>query len=57
MYTVTFCGPGGCGDEQNERKTYIKGDKHCNVVSATELQVCPADNRSTYKKYSDEMFP
>jgi hypothetical protein len=25
MYTVTFCGPGGCADEQGKRKTFITG--------------------------------
>jgi len=57
MYTVTFCGPGGCGDEQNERETYIKGDKRYSVVSATILQVGSSENRSTYKKCSDKMLP
>ena len=54
---MTFCGPGGCGDEQNERKTYINGDKHYNIISKTELQVGPAENRSTYKKCSEGLLP
>lgn len=57
MYTVTFCGPGGCGDDQEERRTYIVGDQHYNIVSETELQVGPPGNRSTYKKCSDGMLP
>lgn len=57
MYTVTFCGPGGCGDETNERKTFINGDKQYNIVSATELQVGKAENRTTYKKCSDKTSP
>lgn len=57
MYTVTFCGPGGCGDEQNERETYITGDKQYHVVNANELQVGPSDNRSTYIKCSEKMLP
>lgn len=57
MYTVTFCGPGGCGDEQNERKTFITGDTHYHVVSSTELQVGRPDDRSTYVKCSDKMLP
>jgi hypothetical protein len=57
MYTVTFCGPGGCGDEQNERKTYIKGDKRYHIVSKTELQVGPSESRSNYKKCSEGMLP
>jgi hypothetical protein len=57
MYTVTFCGPGGCGDESKERQTYITGDIGYNVVSATELQIGPAESRSTYKKCTDKMLP
>ena len=57
MYTVTFCGPGGCGDEQNERKTFIKGDKRYNIVSATVLQTGGPENQSTYKRCSDKMLP
>ena len=57
MYTVTFCGPGGCGDETNERETFIKGDKRYNIVSATELQVGSAQSQSTYKKCSESMLP
>jgi hypothetical protein len=57
MYTVTFCGPGGCGDETNERKTFIKGDKQYSIVSGTELQVGKSENRTTYKKCSNKMLP
>ena len=57
MYTVTFCGPGGCGDEQEERKTFITGDRHYTLTTAGELQVGPEGNRSTYRKCSDRMLP
>ena len=57
MYTVTFCGPGGCGDEQNPRKTFIKGDKRYQVVSASELLVGREGNKSTYRKCSERMLP
>ncbi len=57
MYTVTFCWPGGCGDEQNERKTFINGDKRYNIVSATALQMGAQENRSTCMKCSDKMLP
>jgi len=57
MYTVTFCGPGGCGDEEVERKTFIKGDKRYNIVSATELQVGTSENRTRYKRCSKKMLP
>lgn len=57
MYTITFCGPGGCGNEENLRKTFIKGDKRYLIVSATELQVGSEGKRSTYLKCSDKMLP
>jgi len=57
MYTVTFCGPGGCGNEQEERKTFITGDKHYTVLSDGELQVGPNGSASTYKKCSAGMLP
>jgi hypothetical protein len=57
MYTVTFCGPGGCGDEQEEPKTFITGDRHYRVVSPVELEVGLEGNRSIYKKCSDKMLP
>jgi hypothetical protein len=57
MYTVTFCGPGGCGDEQQERRTFITGDQHYKVVSGGKLQVGPEGKRATYTKCSDAMLP
>ncbi len=52
VHTVTLCGPGGCGDQQNERKTFNKGDKRYNIMSATVMQVGRAENRSTCKQKS-----
>jgi hypothetical protein len=57
MYTVTFCGPGGCGNDEEERKTFITGDKHYKVLSDGELQVGPNGRASTYKKCSAGMLP
>lgn len=58
MYTVTFCGPGGCMDEYTQRKTYITGDKHYKVVGPTELEMLGNDgNRSHYHKCSDRLVP
>jgi hypothetical protein len=37
LYSIVFCGPGGCGDVEQGRKTYITGDKHFQVVSEVEL--------------------
>jgi hypothetical protein len=55
MYIVTFCGPGGCGDEHEERKTFITGDKHYKVLSATALQA--GLDHATYTKCSDGVLP
>jgi len=52
MYAVTFCGPGGCVDEQR-RKTFINGDKHFRVVSPIELQVVRDEGTETYHKCTD----
>ena len=57
MYTVIFCGPGGCGDESNEKKTFIRGDKLYNIISPTEIQFGSGKNSTTYKKCSDKMLP
>jgi len=38
-YSIVFCGPGGCGnpDDERERKTFITGDRTFEVVSEDEL--------------------
>jgi hypothetical protein len=36
LYSMVFCGPGGCGNVDEARKTYITGDKHFEVVSQDE---------------------
>lgn len=37
MYSIVFCGPGGCGNIDEGRKTFITGDKNFEVVSEDEL--------------------
>lgn len=37
MYSIVFCGPGGCGDPDQGRKTFITGDKKFEIVSEDEL--------------------
>lgn len=37
MYSIVFCGPGGCGDDADARRTFITGDKRFEVVSEDEL--------------------
>ncbi len=36
-YSIVFCGPGGCGDLTQSRKTFITGDKRFEVISEDEL--------------------
>ncbi len=36
-YSIVFCGPGGCGNPDESRKTFITGDKHFEIVSEDEL--------------------
>lgn len=36
-YSLVFCGPGGCGNPDEGRKTYITGDKHFIVISEDEF--------------------
>jgi hypothetical protein len=36
-YAIVFCGPGGCGNPDEARKTFITGDRNFEVVSEDEL--------------------
>jgi hypothetical protein len=36
-YSIVFCGPGGCGNPDGGRKTFITGDKNFEVVSEDEF--------------------
>jgi len=56
-YTVTFCGPGGCGDPAEERKTFINKDPEYEVVSATELKVGDPQHRDIYHKCTTDTHP
>jgi len=56
-YTVTFCGPGGCGDPSEERKTFISKDPEYEVVSESELRVGNADHREIYRKCTNDIHP
>lgn len=35
-YSIVFCGPGGCGNPNEGRKTFFTGDRHFIVVSEDE---------------------
>lgn len=56
-YTVTFCGPGGCGDPAEERKTFINKDPEYEVISDTELRIGNSEHRETYHKCTTETHP
>jgi hypothetical protein len=46
MYSIAFCGPGGCDDPDTVRKTFITGDRHFEVISEDELiQIRPSGDR------------
>ncbi len=36
-YSIVFCGPGGCGDADESRTTFITGDRHFEVISEDEV--------------------
>jgi hypothetical protein len=58
-YSITFCGPGGCMDPENEgRKTFINKDPHYQVVSEQELKTQTNDGGwKTYHRCTKETNP
>jgi len=58
-YSVTFCGPGGCGVAGEEGKnTFISKDPHYIVVSEDELKIRNAENKwDTYHRCTTETHP
>ena len=58
MYSVLFCGPGGCGDPENARHTFITGDKRFEVVSESELlQVDRSGKKERILRCTREISP
>jgi hypothetical protein len=58
MYTVSFCGPGGCFEPGTYRpNTYINKDKSYEVISSDEIKVFGGDGWSLYKKCSSNPNP
>lgn len=47
-YSVVFCGPGGCGDEEKGQKTFVTGDARWRVVGKDEIQERQGTEWSTY---------
>ena len=57
-YSIVFCGPGGCGDPQNEgRKTFISKDPHYQVLSEDELKEQTPDGWDTYHRCTKDTNP
>ncbi len=56
-YTVTFCGPGGCGDPAEERLTFITKDSGYQVVSENEIRVPNGGGWETYHKCMTDTHP
>jgi hypothetical protein len=48
-YTVVFCGPGGCGDDDG-RRTFITGDSHYQVVGSDEIREKSGDDWKTLRR-------
>jgi len=57
-YSLVFCGPGGCGDPENEgRKTFITQDPHFQVISEDELKEQTASGWETYRRCTRDTHP
>jgi hypothetical protein len=52
MYAITFCGPGGCGNDG--RNTFISGDKHYQVITQDEIRERSGSDWTTYHKCSPD---
>jgi hypothetical protein len=50
MYSVAFCGPGGC--DAHGQETFISGDRRYEVVSQDEIKQRDASGWSIYRKCS-----
>jgi hypothetical protein len=58
MYSIVFCGPGGCGDSERARRTFITGDRHFEVVSESELiEIDRSGNRERMLRCTKETNP
>lgn len=58
-YSITFCGPGGCGDQGEARKSFIHGDKrHFEVANENEfVQIGRAGSRIRYHRCTRDPHP
>jgi hypothetical protein len=57
-YAIVFCGPGGCGDPENEgRKTFISKDPHYQVITEEEVKERTSSGWETYHRCTKETSP
>jgi len=54
MYSIVFCGPGGCGDPAQSRPTFITKDPHYQVLGEDEIEQASGD---TYHRCTKETNP
>lgn len=58
MYSIAFCGPGGCDSVEEARKTFITGDKHFELVSEDELiEIRSSGNRDRSVRCTKDPHP
>jgi len=57
-YAIVFCGPGGCGNPQESRLTFITGDQRYEVISESELiEISSSGERETYYRCTKDTNP
>lgn len=57
-YSIVFCGPGGCGDPENEgRETFISKDPHFQVISEDEVKEQTSSGWETYYRCTKDTNP
>jgi hypothetical protein len=56
-YSIVFCGPGGCGDPEEGRKTFISKDIHYQVVSEDEIKEQTSSGWEIYHRCTKETNP
>jgi hypothetical protein len=57
-YSVTFCGPGGCGEQGKDgRNTFITKDPDYKVINESEIKVRGAEDWDTYYRCTKDTHP
>jgi hypothetical protein len=56
-YSIVFCGPGGCGEKDDVRTTFITKDNHYQVISENEIKTPSGNGWDTYHKCTTDTHP